>query len=85
MKTPTGLKDKDGTEIFEGDMVEFWFSFDEGISSEPRPNFTRMLDLVEIHDGQPYFVDKCIGSGALAWRYNEYCKVIGNIYDAPKM
>ncbi len=81
MKTDIGYKDKNGTEIREGDLVEFWFDTDEGPSGDKNSGFTRMVDVVEIHDGIPYFVDKDMGSGAYAGRYNDVCEIIGNIHD----
>jgi len=83
MRERIGLKDRNGCEIREGDIVEFHVEYDW----IERPTFdtptaTRMVDTVKILDGIAYFWDEDISSGAYAWRHAEHCRVIGNIHDA---
>ncbi len=83
MKEPIGYTDKNGTDIREGDLVEFWFDADFGVSPVAHDDYTRMVDVVEIIDGKPYFTDKDIEGSAFAWRFAHACSVIGNIHEVP--
>jgi uncharacterized phage protein (TIGR01671 family) len=80
MKEEIGLKDKEGTPIREGDIVEFFFDADYGHGDE-ESGFARMVDTVEKHGEMWYFMDHDIGCGAFAYRHNDHCRVIGNIHE----
>ena len=89
----TGLLDKNGTRIFEGDVVRVW---PLGFNPERKSNtggdapFTAMVEWRL----QPEHVDKDLyahGSPFLEWRcwpfYSSYrsMEVIGNIHDNPEL
>ncbi|MES2625917.1 MAG: YopX family protein [Pseudomonadota bacterium] len=83
----TGLLDKAGVEIYEGDIVKFVvdYSFDE----PPEPAYdteygTTCIDVVRLHEGAFYFFSPD-GSGSLAFRHSAHCEVIGNIRQNPEL
>jgi uncharacterized phage protein (TIGR01671 family) len=80
-----GLKDRDGLEIVEGDIVEYRVDYDFSYPTKATydtPAGTRMVDTVKIIDGKACFWDEDIQCGAFAWRHHAHCRVIGNIHDA---
>jgi hypothetical protein len=72
----TGLTDITGKPILTGDIVEFFFDFYQGYSSDPECGYTRMRDIVSIEEtGEVMFM--CRMGGCFTWRAVSYCRVIG--------
>ena len=83
----TGLHDKNGKEIYEGDIVRFFFCADHPLATSPEEDsdITEMIDEVKFMDGGFFFWCEDVRNGAMLWRFNERCEVIGNIYENPEL
>ena len=83
----TGLKDKDGKEIYEGDIVKIHkHNFDYGFKKDEIGQI-KFIDGAfgfyrEESKNEYYFNDLATESG---YRELEYYEVIGNIYDNPEL
>jgi len=80
----TGLKDKNGREVYEGDVLEISLGEDEGV----------LRSVVEYH--APSFCHKWlnikeairfrgINVEPLLWNTHIVCKIIGNIFEHPHL
>ena len=70
----TGLKDKNGREIFEGDIIR--------ITDHPFEGAIPIEGNYEV--GYNEQMELCSGSWLL-FRMKHYCEVIGNIYENPEL
>ena len=87
MKEPINLKDRNGKEIHEGDIVRFVVSYD--FNDPPRATYdtedgTKCVDIVRIFGENAVFCCPDTGGAAFAWRHNKHCEVVGSIYDNVK-
>ena len=85
----TGLNDKKGKEIYEGDILEFFWGereFGNILSAGyDHKDATKMTDSVIFKDGIFLLYNKEVDNYALLRRHYEHCEVIGNIYDNPEL
>lgn len=82
----TGVKDKNGIKIFEGDIIRVKFE------SAARDVYDFEEPRVWYENYEVYFDDRshewrvrCCGYDEALWEYDEDCEVVGNIYDNPEL
>ena len=82
----TGLKDKNGEEIFEGDIVKVkLYKGEEEKYFIGKVEYFGSNFIVDADNNSEYHVYDLDGFG-IDYRYNlEDCEVIGNIYDNPEL
>ena len=92
----TGLHDKNGKEIYEGDIVEFEDTGEEGYEYKEGFDFNNIAQVVYENgiytlanfgeSDNSYYATDCSDEEILEEVLrNGNCKVIGNIYDNPEM
>ena len=84
----TGLKDKNGVKIFEGDIVRTQPFFDKPYSKKAKS--TQHIGVVEYIAGDTgaewrVRIEDYIGYGHCAFSAFHNCEVIGNIHDNPEI
>lgn len=77
MQQFTGLRDKNGKEIYEGDVVE------EGTVIFNKDESRKLI--VEFRESEACFSFKEIPNSAALCVYAKYCDVIGNIHENPDL
>ena len=72
----TGLKDKNGTEIYEGDIIQH--------SKKPNPCFSYPFKVIQARTGE-WRLDNFRCGTVLAFSNQDELEVIGNIYENPEL
>jgi uncharacterized phage protein (TIGR01671 family) len=74
----TGLKDKNGVEIYESDIVSIIAGWDDGIKFE-------MFGVVEFDEFEYSVLTNDYHWPVISWKCVDFVEVIGNIYETPEL
>ncbi len=83
----TGLEDKNGKEIYEGDIVIYEYTYNEAMESSAYGNGEVCdIDMVEWYEGR-YILNRKGLSSKMYFLFDDYkeLKVIGNIFENPEL
>ena len=84
----SNYKDRDGKILAHGDIVRFYYSATYGYwldeASGDKKDFTEMIDIVHF-DGESWRLYSDIGRASYIGRHNDFCKLIGNVWDNPEL
>ncbi|UVD90691.1 MAG: YopX family protein [Staphylococcus haemolyticus] len=72
----TGLKDKNGVEIYEGDIIQH--------SEKPNPCFSYPFEVIQARTGE-WRLDNFRCGTVLAFSNQDELEVLGNIYENPEL
>lgn len=76
----TGLKDKNGVEIYEGDIVRLW------IYNDTLLEWARVLPVIYCEQWCQFVIDdKSIKEQHAIWEFFEEFEIIGNIHENPEL
>ena len=74
----TGLVDKDGKEIFEGDIVR-------QVRTQPTTENETITGLVTMLEGAWLIMNDCEQLASFLWSETDENEIIGNIYENPEL
>jgi uncharacterized phage protein (TIGR01671 family) len=81
----TGLKDKNGNEIYEGDKVKGRYMVQRSLDPNSEPEIIHFEGIIKYEEGC-FYVKADNGQCAFSFNYTDYeLEVIGNIFQNPEL